>query len=185
MATITTSTVQAYAGTSTSTTRIVGRNAGQHCVARYSFTTDSMGASTVAWETGKNSVGAGTRPPLRWCITADPTSHINAGPSTTDYQGSVTVTNVQGWDVFSGSADLVLVPNTTHYLWLFPNTSTYGFYYLGGTYTATVTTSGGAGLVFIDIGTAWEAYQAYIDNGASWDLYMPYIDNGTGWDLYS
>ena len=52
-------------------------------------------------------------------------------------------------------------------------------------YTATVTTSGGAGLVYIDNGSKWETYQVYIDNGSSWDLYMPYIDNGSSWDLYS
>ena len=41
------------------------------------------------------------------------------------------------------------------------------------------------GLVYIDNGTGWDAYQCYIDNGTSWDAYMPYIDNGTSWDLYS
>lgn len=183
MATITTSAVQAYSGTSTSTTRIVGRNASKNCVARYSFTTDSVGASTVSFEIPKNSVGSGTRPPLRWCITDSASSHIDAGSSTTNYDGTVTVTDVQGWDVFTGSVNKVLSPNTTYYLWIFPNTSTYGFYYLGGNYTATVTTSGAAGVVYIDNGTKLEAYQCYIDNGSGWDLYAPYVDNGTGWDV--
>ena len=40
------------------------------------------------------------------------------------------------------------------------------------------------GVVYIDNGTTFEAYQIYIDNGTSWDLYVPYIDNGSGWDLY-
>lgn len=40
-----------------------------------------------------------------------------------------------------------------------------------------------SGLVYIDNGTKFDAYQCYIDNGSSWDLYAPYIDNGTGWDI--
>lgn len=40
------------------------------------------------------------------------------------------------------------------------------------------------GLVYIDSGTGWNAYQCYIDNGKSWDMYIPYIDNGKSWDMY-
>lgn len=183
MATITTGTSQVYEGTSTSSTKIVGYNGGKNYVARYSFKTDSVGASKVSWEIGGNSVGGGTRPPLRWYLTTSASSHINAGASTTAYHGTVSVKNVGGYDVFSGSADTVLLPNTTYYLWVFPNTTTYGFYYLGGTDKATVTTTGAAGLVYIDNGTKFEAYQCYIDNGSSWDLYMPYVDNGSSFEL--
>ena len=38
------------------------------------------------------------------------------------------------------------------------------------------------GLVYIDNGSTFEAYQVFIDNGSSWDQYIPYIDNGSGWD---
>lgn len=38
------------------------------------------------------------------------------------------------------------------------------------------------GLVWIDNGSTFEAYQVFIDNGSSWDQYIPYIDNGSGWD---
>lgn len=41
------------------------------------------------------------------------------------------------------------------------------------------------GLVYIDNGNSFEAYQVYIDNGTSWDQYVPYIDNGTSWDMCS
>lgn len=184
MATIETSKSQVYEGTSAVTTKIVGYNGGKNYVARYSFKTDSMGASKVSWEIGGNSVGGGTRPSLRWYITTSSNSHINAGASTNIYHSTVEVKNTNGYDVFYDSADAVLLPNTTYYLWIFPNTTAYGFYYLGGTDKATVTTSGGAGLVYIDNGTKFEAYQCYIDNGSSWDLYIPYIDNGSSWDMY-
>ena len=184
MATITTGTSQVYEGTAASTTKIVGYNGGKNWVARYSFKTDSVGASKVSWEIGGNSVGGGTRPPLRWYITTDPNSHINAGVSTAAYHGTVSVKNVGGYDVFSGSADIVLLPNTTYYLWIFPNTTTYGFYYLGGTDKATVTTSGAAGLAGIGDGTKVDAYQIGVGTGSTFDLYMPYVGNGSSFDLY-
>ena len=41
------------------------------------------------------------------------------------------------------------------------------------------------GLVYIDNGSGFDAYQAFIDNGSGWDMYIPYIDNGSSWDMYS
>ena len=41
------------------------------------------------------------------------------------------------------------------------------------------------GLVYIDNGSGWEAYEIWIDNGTSWDLYIPYIDDGVAWQQYS
>ena len=60
----------------------------------------------------------------------------------------------------------------------------------GDTHTVTgdvlvVSTASPLGLVYIDNGTGWDAYQVYIDNGTSWDLYIPYIDNGANWDICS
>ena len=40
------------------------------------------------------------------------------------------------------------------------------------------------GLVYIDNGVEFEAYEVYIDNGNGWDRCIPYIDNGTSWDIY-
>ena len=39
------------------------------------------------------------------------------------------------------------------------------------------------GLVHIDNGSSFDAYEVYIDNGSSWDRYVPYIDNGSSWDI--
>ena len=39
------------------------------------------------------------------------------------------------------------------------------------------------GLVYIDNGTTFEAYQVFIDDGSKWEQYMPYIDNGSDWDM--
>lgn len=40
-----------------------------------------------------------------------------------------------------------------------------------------------SGIIYIDNGSSFDAYQCYIDNGSSWDLCIPYIDNGSNWDI--
>lgn len=174
-----------YAGTSEITSGLlIGYNAKKNYVARFEFKTGSEGASHVDWEVDRNShdSSTGNGCPLRWYITTSATSHIDAGATTTKYHGDVTVSNSGGYDKFSGSADIVMLPNTTYYLWIFPKNATFGCYYAGNK-TANLTTTGAAGLVRIDNGSSYEAYQCYIDNGASWEAYMPYIDNGSSWDL--
>ena len=143
MAVITTGVSQVYAGTEATSSKIVGRNGGKNYVARYSFVTPPTGANTVSWELQENYTGEGTRPALRWALTTDATSHVDAGPAS-EYHGTVTATAYGGSYIFSGSADLVLLPSTTYYLWIFPNTTTYGFYWLKQSGTATMTTAGAA-----------------------------------------
>ncbi len=38
------------------------------------------------------------------------------------------------------------------------------------------------GVVYIDNGSKFEAYEIYIDNGSSWDKYTAHTDNGSSWD---
>lgn len=186
MATITSSTAKMYDGTSTSSIYGVGINDGRNRVARYTFVTDASGASSVSWALANNyDSGFGTMPPLRWYIGKSSTSHIDAGAGTTTYSGNVTATLSGGAYTFSGSADIVLLPNTTYYLWIFPNTTTYGFYNLSSGEKATLETEGAAGLVYIDSGSGFQPYQVYIDNGSKFELYMPYIDNGSKFELYT
>lgn len=40
-----------------------------------------------------------------------------------------------------------------------------------------------AGVIYIDDGSGWNAYQLYVDNGKSWDQVIPYVDNGKSWDI--
>ena len=46
-----------------------------------------------------------------------------------------------------------------------------------------IATSKALGLVYINTGSGFEAYQVYIYNGSSWDLYCPYVYNGSSWDM--
>ena len=76
----------------------------------------------------------------------------------------------------------------TYYLFLWASTSKSNPTFLVIQPTAavnhTISITVNKGLVYIDNGTSFEAYQVYIDNGSGWDLYIPYIDNGSSWDMY-
>lgn len=172
-------------GTEESASQIVGYANSKNRVVRFTFQTGTVGASSVSWYVEDNYFADGTQPGLRWYVGTSATSHVNAGASTTTYTGTVTATNKSGEYHFSGSANVALLPNTTYYLWIFPSVAKYGYYNLSEVPATNVTTSGGAGLVYIDDGSSLSAYQTYIDNGSGWDLCMPYIDNGSSWDLYT
>ena len=185
MAIITTTEKKYYKnGTETTSSIIVGHDSDGNRVVRLTFTTDSTtSANSVSWSLNGNYDSEVGLPALRWYIGTDSESHVNAGMTTTEYHGNVTSTNNAGDYTLSGSANVILLPNTTYYLWIFPNTTYYNFYYMVEGRQATVTLSGSAGLIYIDNGTSFDAYQVYIDNGTDWDLYMPYIDDGTDWGL--
>ena len=181
MATITTTTYASYIGGTASDHGMVGYASSSNYCVRFQFTSPATGASSVTISGNFSHSGGSTAAP-KWYITDSATSHTNAGASSTAH-GTLTMTLSSGVYVGTGTASIVLKPNTTYYLWFFPSVAEYGIW--GHYKSFTITTSGGAGLVYIDNGTSWDAYQVYIDNGTSWDLYMPYIDNGSSWDLYT
>lgn len=185
MATITTSSAVCFQGGTQTTQKIVGFSGGSTWLARYSFTTDSNGASSVSWILPNNSYlgGGSATTEFRWYITTESSVPAVTGTNL-PYHGVVSKPESGGAYQFSGSANIILLPNTTYYLRIFPGTTTYGYFNLTSNATATVTTSGSAGVVYIDNGSRWDAYQCYIDNGSSWDLYIPYIDNGSSWSVY-
>lgn len=189
MATITLSNPTFYQDGTVCTGKVVGRSIPDkytvNRVARYSFTSPNTGASSVSLIFANmhyTPADGKTRPTsFRFYIGTDADSHINAGASST-CTGTVKLLE-NSYTEFAGSADILLLPNTKYYLFVFPATSTYGWYSWEG--TSAMTSSGGAGLIYIDDGSGWSAYQVYIDNGSSWDMYMPYIDTGSSWNLYS
>lgn len=171
-----------YAGGSTATSPMVGYEGGKNRVMRYQFETDDVGASHIYIElTNIGFWGGNFKQDINWYIGTDADSHKNAGASS-ESMGSVAFNST--YTVAEVDADVLLLPNTTYYFWLFPSTSSYSCYEFSRMEDAnTLNMSGGAGLVYIDSGSAMETYQVYIDNGSGWDMYLPYIDNGSGWDL--
>jgi hypothetical protein len=156
-------------------------------VARYVFDTPVEGASKVSitfYSSGlwtEDGV-ASTHIPIRFFVGTDQDSHIDAD-STYEYTGELTLGS--DYTTFTGEANVVLLPNTTYYLWFFPGEDqSFGCYqWYRENYTSELVISGAGGVVYIDNGSSLEMYQCYVDNGTDWDLYIPYIDNGTNWDI--
>lgn len=152
-------------------------------VARYAFSVPGVGASAVSLAFTKWYLETGQKIALRFYIGTDPESHINANP-TYEYSGELSIQS-DGVTI-AGSAEVMLLPGRTYYLWIFPAENTYGLYgWLNETMVATMETIGSAGVVFISDGSDFRAYQPYIDTGTEWKPCTPYIDNGTGWDVCS
>lgn len=176
-----------YAGGSTTSSRIVGTDWAEekpiNRVARYPFTTPAEGASGISLVFNTDGLGNECTygdVPIRFFIGTSDSEYANAGPNNA-YTGELTM----GSDgkTFTGEADILLMPNTTYYLWLFPgHNKYYGWYgWHRDGYTNTFTLNGGAGLAYIE----GEAYQAYIGNGTEYELFMPYGGNGSAFDLLS
>lgn len=106
-------------------------NFNRKLVCRYRFTTDAYGASSLSFETNdciytvggsSSSDQAGYR--VRWDVTAsDSTYKTYSGDKGYGY-ADVRSRSDQGEAIdtwYRGSANIKLMPNTTYYLWLFPN----------------------------------------------------------------
>lgn len=120
---------------------VVGYESKQNRVVRYEFRTDGGGASDISVAIHNYSKSADTgsaSAPLRFYIGTSPTSHANAGAGS-EYLGQLTMTTAGGYYHFTGSAKVVLAPNTTYYLWIFPGSTTYGWWWVASQGTATVT----------------------------------------------
>lgn len=150
---------------------VVGVSEGLNRVARYSFNTPNANITNINLNFSSMWYGSGTQPTTyHFYIGTDPNSHLNAGASSS-YTGVLYI-DTSTYTAFSGSANITLLPNTTYYLFVFPDTTTFGWYHWEGTAEMTALAVEG-----------WSTYVVYIDNGTSWDKYVPYIDNGTGWDI--
>lgn len=186
-----TKAVAYYSGEVNTSISLAGYLTGNR-VMQYTFTSPATGATEFSVSITGVSMYSSSYPSLRFYLTDSPTSHINAGTNTTEYDGELiraaAGAGEKGQHKYTSNVvQKLLLPNTTYYLYIF-TANTYArsayFPYDGLQYTtdlATITVEGGAGLVYIDT----VPHQAYIDNGTSWDLYMPNADNGTSWDLLS
>lgn len=183
MATITTGAALYYKSGTSGVSAVVGYESKSNRVARYKFTAPSTGASSVSIRINNVSFGEGSKTSaIRFYITTSADSHINAGASAA-YNGTLSLTSSNGTYDATGAANVLLLPNTVYYLWVFPGSTYYGWWYWNT--PATLTTSGGAGLVYIDNGTKLVPAIPYIDTGTGWVQAMPYIDNGSTWVLCS
>ena len=181
MAAITTGAALYYKNGNSGVSGVVGYESGSNRVARYKFTAPATGASAVTISIPNVTFGDGSKTTaIRFFLTTSATSHANAGASAA-YSETLSITLSNGTYNATGSANVLLLPNTEYYLWVFPGSTNYGWWYWNS--PATLNTSGGAGLVYIDNGSSMVAALPYIDTGTSWVQAMPYVDTGSAWKL--
>ena len=170
--------VEFYAGGSSGASRVVGIESKQTRVARYSFSVPA-GATGISFTFNTGGVAGGSAIPLRFYIGTDPTSHTNADASAS-YTGELTL-GADGKN-FTGSAEMLLLPNITYYLFVFPNGTTtdhYGYYtwYKGSDCIHTFMLTGGAGIVYVG-GVMYQIYVGNSSGGA--DLRLSYCGRADG-----
>lgn len=111
---------------------VVGFESQVTRVVRFTFIAPETGATDISFHFDDVSKGAGSTIPVRFAVTADPTSGQNAG-ATAPYAGEVAI-NLPAYTA-DAQASVDLAPNTTYYLWLFPGQNAWGWYYWPSTGT--------------------------------------------------
>jgi hypothetical protein len=144
MTPITLSKPQFYdGGKPVSGSAVVGVSYDRNRVVRYSFTAPETGATSVALDFKGILHKAGERTnKFYFYIGTDPDSHINAGATSTR-TGELNV-YVDTYTCCAGAADVLLLPNATYYLFVFPSTTQYGWWSWEGVNSATMSTEGGS-----------------------------------------
>lgn len=174
----------AYIGGDTATSSIVGYESSKNRVMRYMFETDADGASHIYAElTNLYFSGGNIKQNICWYIGTDADSHKNANASA----GSASMGTLTFGSSYHDAvidADVILLPNTTYYLWLFPSVSTYSYYNISTNSTDdTLNMTGSAGLVYIKSGSEIKKCQAYVKRGSVWKLLLSHKKKGSTWNL--
>lgn len=179
-------------------------------VMRLKFTTPDIGAASFQFEINNaywyplqsdssalNMTNHNNNAYFLYAISTSETEYADynhsAAAEAKAYDGVVLVKNdnsvdlsESGWySLYCDTIEKMLLPNTTYYLWIFPNfQSKYYYWYFSGSYPVyNYTVDGAAGLVRIDTGDGWVTAIPYVDDGTAWRQAIPYIDNGSNWKI--
>lgn len=142
MATVTLTNATFYKRGEAGVSAVVGYESNSNRVVRYTMLAPTTGTTSVTLEFTGCTLGDGIAPALNFYIGTEPDSHTNAGEGSA-YTGELT----RSGTTYTGSADIVLNPSETYYVWVFPKYSDsvyhYGWMYWSKTSgAATATTSG-------------------------------------------
>lgn len=154
-------------------------------VVRYSFTTPVEGASAISFSKDRISAysdSSSTSEKLRFYISDNPDAYINAD-ATYAYHGTLELTAGDGWYTAEGSAsNLILLPNTTYYLFIFPGYTSSGLWCWNYPASFSLTLSGAAGIAWIYIAKDCAVLLCIYVQG-EWKLVIPYIWGDQMWKL--
>ena len=132
MATVTATAQAYYAGGETTNGVWIGYSRDVIRTVRYQFTTGSDGATSISFsfQGPTNPSGNSTSASINWYVTTSSTSHASAGASAIK-NGTCSASynsSTYAWTISVSNGAVKLLPNTTYYLWLFPNHSSNNYY---------------------------------------------------------
>lgn len=129
----------------------VGWDTGVIRALRYKFRSPASGASTFTLEKGAVGLADGSAFDLRFFVTTDPNLCDTLGDHYAATGWVLTKTASGGYYTFTGSTEeLILLPDTDYYLYIFPGSYSNGSMYSWNYVTSiTVTLDGAAGVVRI------------------------------------
>ncbi len=183
MATIELTEVLFYKGGSSGASKVVGYEDSSRRVARYTFTAPDVGAQKISLTLRTNGRGNGSHIPIRFFIGTDPDSHANAG-SESEYTGTLEL-DTDNYVVFTGAADIILLPDKTYYLWVFPGNDTYGWYSWQDIDDAsTMDTEGVAFLLPVVVDGAWRRIMLHVTKGGKFFLIAPCVVKDGKWHYF-
>lgn len=132
-----------YAGGEGGSSSVVGFESQRNRVVRYNLIVPSDGANRIDLSFSGNWKGGGTTPSKFGCkIGTDPDEYANAG---TGYEPTTVLNRIGTSYDYVGSADVLIIPNVQYYVWVYPISTTFGWFYWGkASGDATIETYGGA-----------------------------------------
>ena len=182
MASIDLSNVLFYRGGVSGVSAVAGNdwenNAVIRRVARYTIQAPSTGASKVSLSFVANAFGNGSYIKLRFFIGTNPDSHANAGADAA-YTGEFALDTA--YLKFTATSDVRLLPNATYYLWIFPASDTYGWYYWPKGVNSEMNAEGAAGAVQICIDGEMKTAIPRIYSGGEWKYPSPRVFENGAW----
>ncbi len=124
--TVTPSAYTFFKNSDTGVSTVVGYESSSERGIRYTFKLPSSctaGATSYSFTKTSNSLGGGTSG-LRWnwAVSTSSTAYLNTTGAGQGYKAASS-------SFSSGSTSMTLLPNTTYYLFIYPGSTTYGWYY--------------------------------------------------------
>lgn len=125
----------------------VGWDSGVIRFIRYKFTAPAEGANSFSIKKTSIGLADGTAMGLRFFVSTDPDLANLLSDEYASTGWELTGSQSGGYYSFTGAADVLLLPNTDYYLYIFPGVKVYGMYSWNYASTITVDLVGAAGII--------------------------------------
>lgn len=121
-------TYENYKNGTSGVSKIVGYESGGNRIVRMAFTTPSTGATSLYFDILLTAPAGERQAGINYKLTDKSTGWESAGADS-ENDGSLELEfNGSNWHGFIKNIPVKLLPNKTYYLWIFPKTTTYGYF---------------------------------------------------------